>query len=202
MLTRPPFAPGAHESSRAAIDVPIIVNMMPVRSFGPIVPPLERPLGVSLARAQRLAAFFALSLFVLGTALPGDAVARAVKARTKKAKRESGVASYYGPEFAFRRTASGEMFDPKDMTAAHRTLPFGTRIRVTNLGNGRRVVLRVNDRGPYRKGRVVDVSHAAARKLGFSQRGIARVRIDVLSKGPVEGPRMAARQPRTRTKRV
>jgi rare lipoprotein A len=98
------------------------------------------------------------------------------------------------------------MFDPREMTAAHRTLPFGTRIRVTNLANGRRVVLRVNDRGPYRKGRVIDVSHAAARKLGFAQYGIARVRIDVLSRGKIEGARMAARQkpekPRSRTKRV
>lgn len=180
--------------------------MMPARAFGFLTPPLDRPLGTRYARAQRLASFFALALFVLGTTLPGDAVARSVKARAKKAKRESGVASYYGPEFAFRRTASGEMFDPHEMTAAHRTLPFGTRIRVTNLANGRRIVLRVNDRGPYRKGRVIDVSYAAARKLGFAKRGIARVKIDVLSKGPIEGPRMAARQkpekPRTKTKRV
>jgi rare lipoprotein A len=168
--------------------------MMPTRAFGLPTPPLERPLDARFARAQRLASFFALTLFVLGTALPGDAVARSVKARVKKARRESGVASYYGPEFAFRRTSSGEMFDPQEMTAAHRSLPFGTRIRVTNLANGRRVVLRVNDRGPYRKGRVIDVSYAAARKLGFAKRGVARVKIDVLSKGEVEGPKMAARQ--------
>jgi peptidoglycan lytic transglycosylase len=173
--------------------------MMPARAYGLVVPPLERPLGTRFARAQRLAAFFALALFVLGTALPGDAVARSVKARVKKAKRESGVASYYGSEFAFRRTSSGEMFDPHEMTAAHRTLPFGTKIRVTNLANGRRVVLRVNDRGPYRKGRVVDVSYAAARKLGFANRGIARVRIDVLSHRDIDGPRMAHRQPAKKT---
>ena len=179
--------------------------MMSTHGFGLIVPPRASSLRARLARAPRLAAFVALCVFALGALVPGDASARAEKARVKLKKRESGVASYYGPEFAFRRTASGEMFDPKEMTAAHRTLPFGTRIRVTNLANGKRVVLRVNDRGPYRKGRVIDVSHAAARKLDFAHHGTARVRIDVLSRGRIEGPRMAARQkvekPRARTKR-
>ena len=182
------------------------MGMITTHGFGPIIPPLEASLGARLARAQRHASYLVLTMLALGTLVPGDAAARAVKARVKHAKRESGVASYYGPEFAFRRTASGEMFDPKEMTAAHRTLPFGTRIRVTNLSNGRRVVLRVNDRGPYRKGRVIDVSHAAARKLGFAHHGTAQVRIDVLKRGKIEGPRMAARQkaekPRTRLKRV
>lgn len=173
----------------------MIVDMMPARASGLVVPPLERPLDAALARAQRLASFFVMSLLVLGTLVPGDAVAKAVKERVRKAKRESGVASYYGSEFAFRRTSSGEMFDPQEMTAAHRTLAFGTKIRVTNLANGRRVVLRVNDRGPYSRGRVVDVSHAAARKLGFSRQGTTRVRIDVLSRGEIEGPKMAHRQP-------
>lgn len=166
--------------------------------------PVVQPLGTRLARAQRWASFVALSVLVLCTIVPGDATARA-KARVKIAKHQNGVASYYGPEFAFRRTASGEMFDPREMTAAHRTLPFGTKIRVTNLENGKRVVVRVNDRGPYRKSRVIDVSHAAARKLGFAGQGTARVRIDVLARGKIEGPRMAARQrsekPRVRTKR-
>ena len=181
------------------------VSMANPHGLDPVLPPLHRLLGARLARALRLASFVALSVLVLGTLVPGDAAARSAKARVKIAKRQSGVASYYGPEFAFRRTASGEMFDPRKMTAAHRTLPFGTKIRVTNLANGRRVVLRVNDRGPYRKGRVIDVSHAAARKLGFANHGTARVRIDVLSRGKIEGPRMAARQrsekPATRTKR-
>lgn len=180
--------------------------MLSPHDLGPILPPLARWLDTSRARVQRLASVVALSVFALGSLVPGDAVARAAKTRVKIAKRQSGVASYYGPEFAFRRTASGEMFDPKEMTAAHRTLPFGTKIRVTNLANGKRVVLRVNDRGPYRKNRVIDVSHAAARKLGFAHHGTTRVRIDVLSRGKIEGPRMAARQrpekPRTRTKRV
>ena len=180
--------------------MPMTMPMATTFGSGPVVPPL----GTRLVRVPRLASFVALSVLVLGTIVPGDAVARA-KARVKIAKRESGIASYYGPEFAFRRTASGEMFDPREMTAAHRTLPFGTKIRVTNLENGKRVVVRVNDRGPYRKGRVIDVSHAAARKLCFAGQGTARVRIDVLSRGKIEGPRMAARQrsekPRARTRR-
>lgn len=91
-----------------------------------------------------------------------------------------GYASFYGQECANQPTASGERFDPGAMTAAHRTLPFGTRVRVTNLENGRQVVVRINDRGPYRKGRVLDLSRAAARKLGFVDDGVAHVRIEVL----------------------
>ena len=158
--------------------------MVPHPLIGSVLAPSVGPLGPRLARAQRLAAFFALALFVLGNIVPGDAIAGSVKARVKKARRESGVASYYGREFYHRPTASGERFDPKDLTAAHRTLPFGTRVRVTNLANGRRVVVRINDRGPFKKGRVLDVSPAAARKLGFASQGLARVRLDVLSKLP------------------
>jgi rare lipoprotein A len=91
-----------------------------------------------------------------------------------------GLASYYAGEHDGRRTASGEVFDMRAMTAAHRTLPFGTRLRVTNLENGRQAIVRVNDRGPFRKGRIIDVSYAAARELGLIGRGIARVRVDVL----------------------
>ena len=91
-----------------------------------------------------------------------------------------GVASYYGSEFAGRPTASGERYDPHRLTAAHRSLPFGTRLRVLNLENGRSVVVRVNDRGPARKDRILDLSYRAAKRLGFSGAGLARVRIDPL----------------------
>lgn len=94
----------------------------------------------------------------------------------------ASVASWYGPGFHGRRTASGEIFNAHGMTAAHRTLPFGTRIRVTNLGNGRSVVLKVTDDGPHVPGRVLDVSQGAATKLGMISSGIARVRIQVLGK--------------------
>jgi rare lipoprotein A len=90
-----------------------------------------------------------------------------------------GLASYYAREHDGRRTASGETYDMDAMTAAHRTLPFGTRLRVTNLENGRQVVVRVNDRGPFRRGRIIDVSRAAARELGLIGPGVARVRLDV-----------------------
>jgi len=160
--------------------------MVPHSLTGFAFAPRGRSLGIGLARAQRLAAFFALALFVLGNVVPGDAIARSARARMKRARRESGVASFYGREFYHRLTASGERFDPKRLTAAHRSLPFGTRVRVTNLDNGRRVVVRINDRGPFMKGRVVDLSPAAARKLGFTGQGLARVRLDVLSRLPAD----------------
>ena len=102
------------------------------------------------------------------------------KARPAPKRRLVGVASYYGPGFVNQPTANGERFDPRELTAAHRTLPFGTRVRVTNLENGRQVVVRINDRGPYRKGRVIDLSRAAARRLGFVEDGVTNVRIEVL----------------------
>ena len=92
----------------------------------------------------------------------------------------TGWASYYARAHDGLRTASGEPYDMDELTAAHRTLPFGTRVRVTNLENGRRVVVRINDRGPFRKGRILDVSYAAARRLGMLGAGVARVRIRVL----------------------
>jgi rare lipoprotein A len=93
-----------------------------------------------------------------------------------------GTASWYGAAFHGRRTASGERFDRHALTAASRSLPFGSRVRVTNLTNGRMVIVRVNDRGPVARGRVLDVSYGAARELGMIERGSARVRIE-----PLEG---------------
>lgn len=88
-----------------------------------------------------------------------------------------GVASFYTDE---QLTANGEKFNPSAMTAAHRTLPFGTRLRVTNVATGRSVTVRVNDRGPYIPGRVVDVSYSAAESLGIVGRGLAKVKLDVV----------------------
>ena len=93
---------------------------------------------------------------------------------------ETGVASYYAPKFEGRKTASGERYDADEMTAAHPTLPFGTRVRVTNLENEKSVEVRINDRGPFRKGRVIDLSHKAAEKLGIVRRGLARVAVAVI----------------------
>ena len=91
---------------------------------------------------------------------------------------QAQVATYYGNEFAGHRTASGERFNPRAMTAAHRTLPFGTRVRVTNFHTGRSVVVRINDRGPFAKGRSIDLSSGAARAIGMGSTG--NVRIEVL----------------------
>ena len=91
-----------------------------------------------------------------------------------------GQASWYGPGFYGNRTASGEVFRPGTMTAAHRTLPFGTKVRVTNLWNGRSAVVRINDRGPFHGNRVIDLAHGAAHTLGVTASGVAQVRLDVL----------------------
>jgi len=93
---------------------------------------------------------------------------------------QSGVASYYGNEFEGRRTASGVPYRGRFMTCAHRTLPFGTVIRVTDVETSKSVVVKVNDRGPYAKGRLVDLSLAAARKLGIVERGVARVTVEIV----------------------
>jgi rare lipoprotein A len=93
-----------------------------------------------------------------------------------------GKATFYGDKFHGRKTASGERFSQRRMTAAHRSLPFGTRVRVTNLSNGRSVIVRINDRGPFGRdrSRVIDLSKAAARELDFMKSGWARVKIEVL----------------------
>ncbi|MGE5504817.1 MAG: septal ring lytic transglycosylase RlpA family protein [Actinomycetota bacterium] len=93
-----------------------------------------------------------------------------------------GRASWYGKGFHGRLTANGELFDQNDLTAAHQTLPLPSIIRVTNLENGRSVVLRVNDRGPFVTGRILDVSKKAAKLLGFHDEGTTRVRIDLLER--------------------
>jgi len=93
---------------------------------------------------------------------------------------QTGTASWYGPGFHGNRTSSGEIYDQNELTAAHQTLPLGTRVAVTNLDNGRQVEVRINDRGPFAKGRVIDLSYAAARMLGMVGPGTAPVRIEVL----------------------
>ena len=91
-----------------------------------------------------------------------------------------GMASYYGNELAGNRTASGERFDPGQLTAAHRSLPFGSLVRVTNTSTGDSVVVRINDRGPFSRGRIIDVSTAAAREIGMHRSGTARVKLALL----------------------
>lgn len=94
----------------------------------------------------------------------------------------TGIASYYGNEFVGRRTASGESYRRDALTAAHRSAPFGSRIKVRNLANGREVVVRVNDRGPWTRGRIIDLSYAAAKAIGLTRSGTARVSLTQIGK--------------------
>ncbi|MFN7900601.1 MAG: septal ring lytic transglycosylase RlpA family protein [Synechococcaceae cyanobacterium] len=111
---------------------------------------------------------------------PPMTIAQALLASTSSGRVVSGQASWYGPGFYGNRTASGEVLTRGTLTAAHRTLPFGTRVRVTNLNNGRTAVVRINDRGPFHSGRVLDLAHGAASELGVVASGIAQVSIEVL----------------------
>jgi len=123
------------------------------------------------------------SLAVLALAAAGCASTRPSRATTTPpapGTRVVGFASWYGQRHQGRATASGEAFDMTKLTAAHRTMPFGTRLRVTNVENGRSVVVRVNDRGPWVDDRVLDVSLAAARALGMTGDGVTKVEIVVL----------------------
>jgi rare lipoprotein A len=100
---------------------------------------------------------------------------------------ETGIASWYGSDFHGKSTANGERYDMSTMTAAHRTLPMPSIVRVTNLENGRSIRLRVNDRGPYARGRIIDLSRRAAELLGFQNKGTARVRVQYEGRGDVGG---------------
>jgi len=127
-------------------------------------------LGVSVAVAQGASA-----------AAPASAPASAVAAAT-----ESGKLAWYGKKFAGRTTASGERYNPEAMTMAHKTLPFGTRVKVTNPKNGKSVTLRVNDRGPTQADRVGDVSMAAARQLGMINMGVIDAELSVVGTAPAK----------------
>jgi rare lipoprotein A len=93
---------------------------------------------------------------------------------------EEGIASWYGPSFDGQRAASGEIFDSEQLTAAHRTLPFGTKVRVRRLDSEESIVVRINDRGPYVESRIIDLSYAAARRLGMTDPGLFRVALEVM----------------------
>jgi rare lipoprotein A len=107
-------------------------------------------------------------------------VSRQSAKATKNSPYEVGTASWYGEYFQGKETASGEPFDMQALTAAHPTLPLGSFVRVTNLRNGRAVVVRINDRGPVVEGRIIDLSYNTARVLGFEERGLQRVRLDLV----------------------
>jgi hypothetical protein len=125
-----------------------------------------------------------ITSFILGCCLMACTPGIQQTTQAQTIDRSEGVASWYGAEFAGRPTANGEIYDPSQMTAAHRTLPFGTFIRVTNVKNGLSTVVRINDRGPFIKGRIIDVSRAAAEVLGMVGSGTAQVRLELISNEP------------------
>lgn len=116
-----------------------------------------------------------------GVAAAAERADGAAESRPEPARTTRGKLSFYGRQLAGRPTASGEPFDPEALTMAHDALPFGTKVRVTDLRTGRNVVVRVNDRGPVTPGRIGDVSLAAARRLGMIRRGVIQARLEVLA---------------------
>lgn len=138
------------------------------------VPPPSRAQAAAAARREA-----AIPDLAPGPPAAALAAVEAARARPERAVLETGTASWYGPGFAGRPTASGEIFDPLDMTAAHPELPLGTEVVVVNLANGREARLRINDRGPFIGDRVIDVSKAAAKALGFYYTGLAEVRVEL-----------------------
>ncbi len=123
-----------------------------------------------------------VSIVLAGTRAQGKTPSTS-QAPIERHHAETGRASWYGKAHQGQHTASGERFDMHALTAAHRTLPFGTIVRVTDLRSGRAVNVRINDRGPFRRGSVIDLSYEAARKLGIVSRGTARVELTVISRG-------------------
>jgi rare lipoprotein A len=135
---------------------------------------------------------FTFSCFVLNVHTNADAKSAAIDksdrsgasstSNTSAASQMQGSVSFYGRAFAGRKTANGERFDPSGFTMAHRTLPFGTLVRVIHLKNKKSVIVRVNDRGPFTKGRVGDLSFAAAQQIGMVHHGVAQVTLSIVKK--------------------
>lgn len=128
---------------------------------------------------------FLLALLVSGCAerltTPVDTVSPTIAPNSASTTfNQRGKASFYARMHHGQRTANGETHDQNSLVAAHRSLPFGTRVKVTNLSNGKQVIVRINDRGPFVRGRIIDLSQAAARRIGMLEQGVARVRIEAL----------------------
>ena len=125
-----------------------------------------------------------LAIALALASLPGGCGGKSKPEKKRVAAAPSGVqhgkASWYGGKFHGGPTASGETYNKRSMTAAHRSLPFGTRVRVTNLRNGRSVIVRINNRGPYSKGRIIDLSEAAAEQLNMIEAGVVPVKVERL----------------------
>jgi len=132
----------------------------PVPSYG----------GISMRQLAKVVVFALVTVVYVGC----------ITSRGARGYSEVGDASWYGREFHGKPTASGERYNMRKMTAAHQSLPLGTRVRVTDLATGRAVVVRINDRGPFKKGRIIDLSWGAARRLGMLEKGVAKVGLEIL----------------------
>jgi rare lipoprotein A len=140
--------------------------------------PLQADIPTSVVQVVETAQDPVLSVAPIAPAL----VEEAVEAEAPAAKLIGvGSASYYGNELAGNRTASGERFNPRSLTAAHRSLPLGSKVRVTNQSNGKSVIVRINDRGPFVKSRLIDVSYAAAQQISMIRSGHARVKLELIA---------------------
>jgi rare lipoprotein A len=172
----PLFAAAALVASAAAV---VSKSAPPVTEQPVLVEPDPQVPNVASkgARLQTIAVAVAVAPQDFEAVAVGTPALTAAEPPTFKGKSTYGVASYY---WQGTKTASGERFDSHDLTAAHRTLPFGTRVRVTSLETGRSVTVRINDRGPYVDGRIVDISRGAAQSLGMIDRGVTKVKLDVL----------------------
>lgn len=137
----------------------------------------EKPMKIKHKNIILLALFF---VFLGGCGTP-----HTPSKSYEKGDKEVGYASWYGGKFHGRKTASGETYDQDKMTAAHKTAPFGTLVRVTNLDNGKNTIVKINDRGPFVKGRIIDLSREAARRIGMLTTGTARVKLDYLTRAAV-----------------
>jgi rare lipoprotein A len=129
---------------------------------------------------RRLLVVLLAAVAVLAAACGGSTKPQKKKRVALASGIQRGKASWYGGKFHGGPTASGETYNKRSMTAAHRSLPFGTRVRVTNLRNGRSVIVRINNRGPYSKGRIIDLSELAAEKLGMIEAGVVPVKVERL----------------------
>ena len=156
---------------------------MTLRAPSPRAPARARP-ARRIPRALRAARPAALAVcLVAGLALiaaASCAAKTAPRSMTPSGKAQRGMASWYGPKFHGRTTANGERYNMMDLTAAHKTLPFGTFVHVTNRANNKTIVVRINDRGPFVHGRIIDLSYAAAKVIGASSTGVVDVEVRVM----------------------
>jgi peptidoglycan lytic transglycosylase len=152
------------------------------QSFGKALP-LPPEVGTMLKRMKWVSIAAAIAL------APLLATDDAAHANMQSVYVQHGVASWYGPGFHGRKTASGERFNQYELTAAHKKLPLGTKATVTNLKNGKKIQVEINDRGPYARGRIIDLSKAAADRLGMKRAGTTPVRVEVIGQQRAEGAR-------------